>query len=112
MDTIKNKKEELYPGYNKDLQTALINIDNDNNWDEYIESFKKYNYNIHHSDFPIKDKEYILELINKYPKVSFYEHCLLIYFQTIKQVDFKQTPNPENERDVLIGNSNFLNNLI
>lgn len=111
MGTTKSKKEELYPGYNKDLQNAFININSDNNWDKYIESFKKYNYNIHHPNFPIKDKEYIIELINKYPKVSFYEYCLLTYFQTIKEVSISNDINPKEDKDVLIGNNNILDKI-
>jgi hypothetical protein len=103
--------EEMYVGYAKDMAKAIENATNDHKVSLLIDSYKQYNYNINHPDFPKEDKEIILDIMNRYPIISFYEHCIITSFQTIREESVTCDIVPQNESDVKLGEINLLDNI-
>ena len=104
--------EEMYVGYEQDMKTAIHSINSNHKYEELVHINRKYNYNINHPDFPKEYKEYILDLMNKYPNVTFNEHCLVTQFQTIKKESVTYDIIPQNENNVLPGEINLLDDII
>jgi len=104
--------EEMYIGYEKDMAKAIENVTNDHKVTLLMTSYKQYNYNINHPDFPKEDKEFILDIMDRYPRISFYEHCIITDFYTIKEESITYDIIPQNENDVLPGEINLLDNII
>lgn len=104
--------EELYPGYNLDMKRAISQIDFEYKWPKYIKSFEKYHSDINHPDFPSHDRKLIIDLMMKWPRVTFYEHCLVINFFTIRQSDDTTFEiNPKKDDDVNCGDINILDKI-
>ena len=104
--------EEMYVGYEQDMAKAIENVTNDHKVGLLMSSYKQYNYNINHPDFPKEDREFILDIMNRYPKISFYEHCIITDFQTIREENVTYDIIPQNENDVLPGEINLLDDII
>jgi len=104
--------EEMYIGYEKDMKTAIHSIDSNRKLEALGNINRKYNYNINHPDFPKEYKEYILDLMNRYPNVTLNEYCLVTQFQTMKEESVTYDIIPQNEKDVLEGEINLLDNII
>lgn len=104
--------EQMYAGYEQDMKTAIHSIDSDRKYEALVHINEKYNYNINHPDFPKEYKEYILDLMNRFPSVTFNEYCLVTQFQTMREESVTYDIIPENECDVLQGEINLLDNII
>ena len=50
--------------------------------------------------------------MDRYPRISFYEHCIITDFQTIREESVTYDIIPQDERDVLEGEINLLDNII
>ena len=104
--------EEMYAGYEKDMKTAIHSINSNRKLKALVNINKKYNYNINHPDFPKEYKEYIIHLMNTFPNVTFNEYCLVTQFQTMREESVTYDIIPQDERDVLEGEINLLDNII
>jgi len=104
--------KEMYAGYEKDMKTAIHSINSNRKLETLGHINKKYNYNINHPDFPKEYKEYIIHLMNTFPNVTFNEYCLVTQFQTMREESVTHDIIPQDERDVLEGEINLLDNII
>jgi hypothetical protein len=104
--------EQMYAGYEQDMKTAIHSINSDGKYEELGHINRKYNYNINHPDFPKEYKKYILDLMNRYPSVTFPEYCLVTQFQTMREESITYDIVPQKEIDVKLGEINLLDNII
>lgn len=77
-----------------------------------LDFLKERKFNLNHPDVPEDLRNYIYDLMNRWPRVSFVEHCLITNLFTIREdPNTTYEINPKEEKDVSIGDIDVLNNI-
>lgn len=108
------KKKRIDKFIKQNVKQAVSNFKKDVENKEKIETivdfFRSRKFDIHHPDVSPKTREMIFDIMNRYPCVSFIEHCLITNFYTIREdpnVSFEINPQGSGD-EVSIGDINLL----
>ena len=108
------KKKEIDKFIKKNVKQGVSNFKKDLEINEQIETivdfFRSRKFDIHHPDVSPKTREMIFDIMNRYPRVSFIEACLIKNFFTIKEdpnVSFEINPQGSGD-EVCIGDIDLL----
>jgi hypothetical protein len=111
------RKKKIDKFIKQNVKQAVLNfkkdLENDEKIKEIVDFFRSKKFDIHHPDVSPKTRAMIFDIMNRYPCVSFIEHCLIANFYTIREdsnVSFEINPQGSGD-EVLIGDINLLNYL-
>jgi hypothetical protein len=108
--------EETEKWMKENVDKAIANVQHDIDISEKhnrIYNFlKERNFDLNHSDVSRGLREYMFDLMDKWPRLDFEDYCLITrFFKMTESSEIKLDINPQQDRDVLEGNTNLLNEI-
>jgi hypothetical protein len=108
------RKKKIDKFIKQNVKQAVLNfkkdLENDEKIKEVVDLFRSKNFDMYHPDVSPKTREVIFDIMNRYPCVSFIEHCLIANFYTIREdpnISFEINPQGSGD-EVSIGDINLL----